>query len=402
MINRVLIIILDACGVGELPDAADYGDTGAATIPNVATMSGGLTMPNCRSLGLGNIVPIKGVPPEEKPTGCYGRMAEQSAGKDSTSGHWEIGGVILKKPFPVYPNGFPETLISEFEKRAGLKTIGNCPASGTEIIKELGAQHLKTGEIILYTSADSVLQLAAHEDKIPINRLYEICQIARDLLSANSKHAVGRVIARPFIGEIDNFTRTTNRRDFSLEPPSPTFLDIMQNENIPTVAIGKVFDLFARRGFSRTVPAKNNDEVIQNVIDELKATAYGLIFANLVDFDMLWGHRNDAVSFGRGLQRFDSQLKALLEKLRENDLLIITADHGCDPTLTNSTDHTREYVPLLVYNKRIRIGCNLGTRETFSDIAQTVAEIFELDYTFPGKSFQSEILQAMNLKNADL
>jgi phosphopentomutase len=401
MLSRVIIIILDACGVGELPDAAEYGDIGAATIPNVAAILDGLAMPNCQSLGLGNIVPIKGIPPVEKPLACFGRMAEKSSGKDSTSGHWEIGGIILKKPFPVYPNGFPDTLVKEFEKRAGVKTIGNRPASGTEIIKELGAQHLKTGEIILYTSADSVFQLAAHEDKISLERLYEICQIARNLLGGEGEHAVGRVIARPFTGQIEGFTRTASRRDFSLEPPSPTVLDIMRNDNIPTVAVGKIFDLFAQRGFSRTVPAKNNDEVMRKVIDELKTTAYGLIFANLVDFDMLWGHRNDAASFGQGLERFDIQLKSLLNNLRDDDLLIMTADHGCDPTLTHSTDHTREYVPLLAYNKRIKIGGNLGTRATFSDIAQTVAEIFELDYTFPGKSFLHDILQAMNLKNID-
>jgi phosphopentomutase len=392
--KRVIILILDACGVGELPDAGEYDDIGAATIPNIALALNGLTMPNSKKLGLGNIVPIKGVEPVDSPIACYGRMAEKSAGKDSTSGHWEIGGIILKKPFPVYPQGFPLDFIKKFEREAGVKTIGNIPASGTEIIKELGERHLKTSEIILYTSADSVFQLAAHEDVIPLDRLYEICRIARK--SLKGKHAVGRVIARPFIGKPNNFIRTVHRKDFSLEPPSDTILDRLYKQKIPTVSIGKIYDLYAQRGFSKTVGAKNNTEVMEKVIDEMQQTNYGLIFSNLVDFDMLWGHRNDTESFGRGLKEFDNHLASLLPILTDDDLLIITADHGCDPTLKHSTDHTREYVPLLAYNKRIKKGVNLGVRESFADIAQTLAEIFEINYTFPGNSFLKDLIETLN------
>jgi len=394
MIKRVILLIFDACGVGALPDADRYGDIGAATIPNIAAELGGLKMPNCEKLGLGNIVPINGIRPTEQPNGFYGKMTAKSVGKDSTSGHWEIGGVILRKPFPVYPNGFPKELVDKFEKKAGLKTIGNYAASGTEIIKQLGEQHIKSGEIILYTSADSVFQLAAHEDIIPLDRLYEICRIARGILTG--KDAVGRVIARPFIGQPGNFTRTANRRDFSLEPLSDTILDKMNARNIPVVSIGKIYDLFAGRGFSKAVKTKNNDEVMAKVIDEMTKTDYGLIFANLVDFDMLWGHRNDTPAFGKGLEAADVALNNLFDVLREDDLLIITADHGCDPTLKDSTDHTREYVPLLVYNRQMKSGRNLETRETFSDVASTLAEIFEIENIFPGQSFYEKIKKSGN------
>lgn len=377
-----------------MPDAAEYGDSGAATIPNIARELGGLYIPNCSRLGLGNIVPIQGAPPDENSLACWGKMAEKSPGKDSTSGHWEIAGVILEKPFPVYPNGFPEELIAQFEKKTGVQTIGNYPASGTEIIAQLGERHLKTGEIILYTSADSVFQLAAHEDIIPLERLYEICGIARELLQGED--AVGRIIARPFIGKPGNFIRTSNRKDFSLEPPSETFLDLMQRAKIPTVGIGKIGDLFAHRGLSKVVKTKNNGDVMDKIIAEIRLTSEGLIFANLVDFDMLWGHRNDAESFARGLEEFDIWLPVLMNELSASDLSIITADHGCDPTLKSSTDHTREFVPLLAYSRQIKRGHNLGIRETFSDIAQTVSEIFGLNYRFPGKSFLKDIVQTLN------
>ncbi len=391
MFSRVFIIILDACGVGELPDAADYGDTGSATIPNLARKIGGLNMPNCKELGLGNIVPIDGIEPVSKPAASYGKMAEKSPGKDSTTGHWEIAGIILKHPFPLYPNGFPEDLVSEFERKAGVKTIGNIPASGTEIIKELGEEHLRTGKIILYTSADSVFQLAAHEEVIPLERLYDICRIAREMLTG--VHGVGRVIARPFIGNPGAFVRTANRKDFSLLPPSPTLLDLMKEKGLPVVSIGKIFDLFGGQGITRAVTAKNNSEVISKVIAETDSTGHGLIFANLVDFDMLWGHRNDYRSFAAGLEQFDRELPELLETMNEDDLLIITADHGCDPTLEYSTDHTREYVPLLVYGKNARPGIDLNSRDSFSDIAATLAENFGISYTFPGRSFLPEILK---------
>lgn len=392
MFRRVIIVVLDACGVGELPDADRYGDTGASTIPNVARGNGGLTMPNCRKLGLGNIVEILGVPPAKKPLACYGKMAERSAGKDSTSGHWEIAGIITEKPFPVYSSGFPPELVAEFETRAGVKTIGNIPASGTEIIARLGERHLRTGELILYTSADSVFQLAAHEEIIPPARLYEICRIARELLKG--EHAIGRVIARPFTGAPGNFARTSNRKDFSLLPPSETILDSLQTRGFPTVGIGKIGDLFAHRGLSREVKTANNNEVMDSLLRELDQTGRGLIFANLVDFDMLWGHRNDAASFARGLEDFDRWLPGFIAPLHNDDLLIITADHGCDPTLTDATDHTREYVPLLAFSPSINTAVNLGTRETFSDIAVTVAENFRLDSSFPGKSFFKDIVQS--------
>jgi len=391
MFKRVILIILDACGVGELPDAAQYGDRGAATIPNIAKKMGGLKMPNCTVLGLGNIVEITGIAPIAGPLGSFGKMAEQSPGKDSTSGHWEIGGVILDNPFPVYPDGFPKALVREFEKRAGVGTIGNIPASGTEIIARLGEEHLRTGKIILYTSADSVFQLAAHEEIIPLDRLYEICRIAREMLAG--EHGVGRVIARPFVGKPGNFERTANRRDFSLLPPRKTVLDLLTEKNIPVVSIGKIYDLFAGRGISKAVKTKDNAEVIANVIDQMDKTDNGLIFANLVDFDMLWGHRNDYESFARGLEEFDRELPRIMDRMGKGDLLMITADHGCDPTLKHSTDHTREYVPLLVKGENGTEGVNLGTRETFADIASTLAEIFRIDYTFPGTSFLKEILE---------
>jgi phosphopentomutase len=395
--TRVILIIIDACGVGELPDAAQYSDSGAATIPNVARSAGGLSMPNCQKLGLGNIVEIAGVPPN-KPApgcksaiGCWGKMAEKSPGKDSTTGHWEIGGVILPEPFPVFPNGFPPELVREFERQANVKTIGNKTASGTEIIKELGAQHLKTKEIILYTSADSVWQMAAHEDLYLLERQYELCRIARDLLTG--EYAVARVIARPFIGPPGNFTRTTGRRDFSLEPPQDTILDLMVNKGLKTLAIGKICDLFAGRGISNKIKAANNDEVMAAIIDFVKNDSrHALAFANLVDFDMLWGHRNDEVGFAKGLEAFDRQLGELLPLLREDDLLIITADHGCDPTYKKHTDHTREYVPLLVYGKKAKQGVDLGVRETFADVACTMGEIYGIEHSFPGKSFYREIV----------
>lgn len=385
MFKRVILLIFDACGVGELPDAAEYGDIGSATIPNIASELGGLSLPNCEKMGLGNIIPIMGVKPAKKPLANFGKMAEKSAGKDSTSGHWEIGGVILERPFPVYPDGFPADIIRKFEKAAQVKVIGNYPASGTEIIAQLGQQHFETGKVILYTSADSVFQLAAHEEIIPIDKLYRICRIARDLLKG--EYAVGRVIARPFIGKPGEFVRTSNRRDFSLEPISITILDKLIEADIPVIAIGKIYDLFAGRGFSKAIKTKDNNDVMAKVIDEMSASKYGLIFANLVDFDMLWGHRNNTVAFGRGLEEADKMLGGILNILNDDDLLIITADHGCDPTIKSSTDHTREYVPLLVYNSKINMGQNLGVRATFADIANSLADIFGVNYNFPGKAF---------------
>jgi len=393
--KRVIIIVIDACGVGELPDADRYGDRGAATLPNVAAATGGLYMPNCESLGLGNIASIKGVRPRaagrQTAVGCFGRMAEKAAGKDSTSGHWEIGGVVLDKPFPVFPDGFPAALVKEFESRAGVRTIGNKAASGTQIIDELGEEHLRTKALILYTSADSVFQLAAHEELYPPERQYEICRIARDLLQG--QYGVGRVIARPFLGKPGSFQRTAGRRDFSLVPPSDTVFDLVQANGFKTLSIGKIYDLYARRGFYASVEAKNNYEVMTRVLGAVREDQFHqIVMANCVDFDMLWGHRNDAKMFAKGLEDFDRQLGDLLIALRDDDLLLITADHGCDPTIKTSTDHTREYVPLLVYGRKIRKGVNLGTRETFADVACTVAEVFSLEHSLPGKSFLPEVV----------
>jgi phosphopentomutase len=391
-INRVIIVVIDACGIGELPDAHLYGDTGASTIPNVARAVGGLNMPNAERLGLGNIAPILGIQPSSKAIGCFGRMAEKSSGKDSTTGHWEIAGIILDRPFPLFPNGFPDILVREFESRAGVAAIGNIAASGTEIIDRFGKEQMESGGVILYTSADSVFQLAAHEHVVSLDRLYEICKVARELCSG--EFGVGRVIARPFVGEPGKFVRTSGRRDFSVVPPRDTLLDLMVEIGMPTLAIGKIWDLFAERGISSHLKTADNAEGIAVIIDGIsRDTTHRLIFANLVDFDQLWGHRNDEKSFAKALEEYDAGLGRIIDALREDDLLIITADHGCDPTQKHSTDHTREYVPLLVYGKKAKGGVNLGTRETFADIAATVGDVFALRHSFPGKSFADDILQ---------
>ena len=389
--NRVIIIIIDACGIGELPDAGEYGDSGASTLPHIAEAMGGLNMPNCQKLGLGGIAPIKNIKPVTDVIGCYGKMKPISPGKDSTSGHWEIGGVILDQAFPTYPNGFPPELVNKFEKLTRLKTIGNIPASGTEIIKELGSKHIQTKSVILYTSADSVWQIAAHEEIYPLEKQYEYCQIARDMLSG--EHAVGRVIARPFIGEPGNFTRTKGRKDFSLKPFSDTIMDLMQKNGYTTLAIGKIWDLFAKSGFDDHIKTADNDDGLIKIIKEIKHNKnHKMVFSNLVDFDMLYGHRRDVKGFANALEEFDIRLGEILKKLKDNDLLIITADHGCDPTYTKHTDHTREYVPLLTYSKTGKSSVNLGVRDTFSDVACTIAEIFGLENNLIGKSFLKDIL----------
>ncbi len=388
--QRVIIVILDACGVGELPDADNYGDRGSATLPNIARAVGGLYIPSLQSIGLGRVANIQGVHQDKDLIGAYGRMAEQSAGKDSTSGHWEIAGIILTSPFPTYPKGFPQVLVHTFEEKAGVKTIGNKAISGTEIIAELGPKHLQTGALILYTSADSVWQMAAHEEIVPVDKLYEYCKIARKLLTG--EHAVGRVIARPFTGTRGNYMRTAGRKDFSLLPIQTTVLDLIQQSGRTVYSIGKINDLFADQGIDSTIKTANNDEVMDSLIEAVcNNTADSVIFANCVDFDEKWGHRNDEIGFANGLEQFDKRLTQLLEKLRQDDLLIITADHGCDPTIKTSTDHSREYVPLLVVGPQVKRGINLGTRETFSDIACTIADIFDLQHTFSGQSFLNEI-----------
>lgn len=386
--NNFTIIILDGVGVGELPDANNYGDTGSNTLGNMARKLGGLDLPNLQKMGLGNIIDIQGVPPAQLPLASYGKMKEISKGKDSTTGHWEIGGLEVKVDFPYYPHGFPEELINKFLAATGLKGIlGNKAASGTEIIKELGDEHVRTGYPIVYTSADSVFQIAAHEDVIPLERLYEICKIAREKVLIGND-SVGRVIARPFTGSSGNYQRTTNRKDFSIEPPDKTVLDILYEKGINTVAIGKINDLFNYRGIKVKIKTKSNAEGIENIIKELSSRNESLIFANLVDFDVYYGHRNDPVGFHKALREFDNKLPEILDKLDESDALVITADHGNDPT-TPSTDHSREYVPLLFYRKN-KPGKDLGVRSTFSDVGKTVAEFFGVENSLKGVSFLNE------------
>lgn len=389
MINQVTLIVIDSLGVGELPDAAQYGDEGSNTLGNTARAVGGLKMPHLGRLGLGNIIDVAGVPPVEVPAAAYGRMAEVSAGKDTTTGHWEIAGVILEKPFPVFPEGFPAEFIMEFEQRIGRETLANEVASGTEIIGRLGEEHMRTGKPIVYTSADSVFQIAAHEEVIPLEELYRICRTAREMLSGDL--AVGRVIARPFVGQPGAFQRTPNRHDFSLKPLAPTMLDRLKENRLEIMAVGKIEDIFAGQGVTEAVHTKENMDGVDKTLAFMKQDRRGLVFANLVDFDSSYGHRNDPEGYGKALEQLDRRVPELLAATTEDRLLIITADHGCDPT-TPSTDHSREHVPLLVYGPQVRAGTKLGIRKTFADIASTIEDIFCLKPGI-GTSFAGEILR---------
>lgn len=389
MNRRVVIIVLDSVGVGQLPDSCLYGDDGSNTLANTARAVGGLTLPNLEGLGLGKIIPVSGVSPVPKPLAAFGKMAEQSPGKDTTTGHWEMAGIVLKQPFPTYPKGFPQEIIGAFEERIGTKTLGNVAASGTEIIKELGEDHLKTGYPIVYTSADSVFQIAAHEKVIPPGRLYEICRIARDLLVG--KHAVARVIARPFDGLPGEFFRTTRRHDFSLEPPGETMLDLISGAGQEVIGIGKISDIFVGKGLTKSFPTKNNEEGINITIQSMEQCTGGLIFTNLVDFDMVYGHRNNPEGYARALEYFDARIPELMEYLQEEDLLIITADHGTDPT-TESTDHSREYVPLLICGKPVKNLVCLGIRSTFADLGATVVDYLGCGTLKSGISMLGEII----------
>jgi phosphopentomutase len=387
-LNNFVIIVLDGVGIGEMPDAKNYSDEGSDTLGNMAVKLGGLNLPNLEKLGLGNIKPIMGIKEQETPLASFGKLNEVSAGKDSTTGHWELGGLKVEVDFPYYPNGFSDKIINKYLHETGCKGIlGNCTASGTEIIKELGSEHMRTGFPIVYTSADSVFQIAAHEDIIPLDRLYEICKISREKVFIG-KDAVGRIIARPFIGTEGNFTRTTNRKDFSLDPPSPTILDYCYIAGIDTYAIGKINDLFNYKGIKHGLKTRSNQEGIDKIIETSRSVKNSFIFANLVDFDVYYGHRNDPVGFHRGLQEFDVRLPEILSSVDETDRIIFTADHGNDPTDV-STDHTREYVPLLFYRKGLA-GKRLGIRKTFSDVAQTAAEFFSLKTDLYGISFLNE------------
>ena len=388
MSKRVIWIVLDSVGMGELPDAERFGDKGSNTLGNIAAQVG-LSVPNMRKLGLGNIEGMINIEPENAPVGCYGRLAEISNGKDTTTGHWEMVGIYSKKPFPTYPNGFPEDVIEAFKTAAGMKgVLANCTASGTEIIERLGEEHVKTGFPIVYTSADSVFQIACHEEVYPVEKLYEMCEKARELLKG--EHAVGRVIARPFVGEAGNYTRTANRRDFSLVPPKENLLNYMKSAGLDVIAVGKIEDIFAGAGITEAVHTKDNMDGIQQTLRYMDEDNHGLIFTNLVEFDMKWGHRNDPEGYAKGLEEFDEVLPEILEKMREEDILIITADHGCDPT-TPSTDHSREYVPVLVYGKSLKENVDLKTGATYADIGQTVAQLFDLPKLSIGTSFLDKI-----------
>jgi phosphopentomutase len=385
--RRVIWIVLDSVGIGEMPDAAAYGDAGSDTIGNIARRRG-LHLPNLCRLGLGNIKSIEGLPPATEPAGSYGRCALASPGKDTTTGHWEMAGILLEKPFPLYPNGFPREIMDEFERRTGRATLGNKPASGTEIIKELGPEHMRTGSPIVYTSADSVFQVAAHEEVIPLWELYKICETARNILRGT--HEVGRVIARPFVGSPGSFTRTANRKDYAVPPPRNMLLDVLDEHGVPVYTVGKIFEIFLGRGIRDYSKTKDNADGMARTLEAMSSCDEGLIFVNLVDFDQLYGHRNDIEGYASALEQFDAWLPEFLERQQEGDLAILTADHGCDPT-TPSTDHSREYVPLLASGPRVKSGVNLGVRASLSDIGQTVASSFGVRIS-KGTSFLPQIL----------
>jgi phosphopentomutase len=372
--ERVIWIVLDSVGIGALPDAADYDDVGRNTLGHIANARP-LALPNLVRLGLANIAPLAHLAPPESPEGCFGKGATHSPGKDTTTGHWEMAGIWLPQAFPVYKHGFPRELIEQFERAIGRKTIGNKPASGTEIIKELGEEHVRTGFPIVYTSGDSVFQIAAHEDVIPIAELYRICEIARKLL--DGPHKVGRVIARPFTGTPGNFRRTERRHDYAVEPPRPMLMDVLFERDVPIFGIGKIHDIYNGRGVSNYVTTKNNADGMQRIHATLAEQKTGLIFANLVDFDMLYGHRKDVEGFAKSLEEFDALLGSLLQGTSPRDLLMITADHGCDPDPAwPTTDHSREYVPILTYSREGKRGVNLGIRDTLADMGQTIAANF--------------------------
>lgn len=388
MINRVILIVMDSVGIGALPDAGAYGDEGSNTLGNIAARVEDFKLENLEALGLGNIDGAAGYSSTVSPRGSYCKASELSPGKDTTTGHWEIAGITLEQAFPTFPEGFPQELVEAFEREVGAKTLGNEVASGTEIIARLGDKHTETGYPIIYTSADSVFQIAAHEEIIPLPKLYEMCEKARKLLTG--KYAVGRVIARPFLGNSGGYKRTSNRRDFSLKPIKPTMLDILKENGHNVMAVGKIEDIFAGEGITEAVHTKNNVEGIDKTLEYMSSGKNGLIFTNLVDFDMLYGHRNDIAGYAAALKEFDARLPEIMAAMRADDVLIITADHGCDPT-TDSTDHSREYIPVLIYGDKIKAGVNLGTRKGFGDIGATILDFLGLPVTIEGKSFMKEV-----------
>jgi phosphopentomutase len=391
--SRAIVIVMDSVGIGELPDAAAYGDQGSNTVGNIHKQVP-LKVPTLRSLGLDRLVPLGAWPPPGPEPGHrlaprgFGRMAEASAGKDSVTGHWEMMGIILDKPFPVFPHGFPSDVVARFSRETGRGVLGNKAASGTVIIDELGPEHMRTGSLIVYTSADSVFQIAAHEEIVPVSQLYRACEIAYRIVGEGL--GVGRVIARPFVGTPGHFKRTANRHDYALPPSGETLLDRVKAASLPVVAIGKIDDLFAGRGVTKAVHTKSDDDGMDQIEGQMAEVDRGLIFANLVDFDTQFGHRNDVAGYASNLERFDGRLTVLLPRLRDDDLLIVTADHGNDPT-TSSTDHAREYVPLMITGSRVRPNVNLGTRRTFADVGQTLADLFSVGALVNGTSFLKEI-----------
>ncbi len=386
--KRIFLFVLDSCGAGAMPDSERFGDVGVNTLRSCATSSK-LHIPNMRKYGLGNIEGLDFLGPVEQPLGAFGKLAESSMGKDTTIGHWEIAGIVSPDPLPTYPNGFPDEVLEPFKAATGRGVLANAPWSGTEVIKEYGDQHVKTGDLIVYTSADSVFQIAAHEEVVPLETLYEYCRIARKQLQG--KHGVGRVIARPFVGTSGNYTRTSNRHDYSLEPPKETLLDAIKAAGLDSIGVGKIYDIFAGRGTTEHVYNKSNADGMQHAMDYADKDFHGLCFVNLVDFDMLFGHRRDIDGYANALSEFDAWLPGFMEKLGQEDLVMITADHGCDPAYNATTDHTREYVPLLVMGKQVKPG-NLGIRTGFQNIAATVADLLDVKLDTTGKSFAEEIL----------
>ena len=392
-INRVILIVLDSVGIGALPDAEEYGDKGANTLVHTAQEIGGFNIPNLEKLGLGKIADIKGIDSNLKAEGVYTKMKEKSIGKDTTTGHWELAGLVSERPFPVYPDGFPDEVIKPFEEKIGKKVLGNKPASGTVIIEELGREHLDSGRPIVYTSADSVFQIAAHEEIISVDKLYEMCEIARDILQG--EHGVARVIARPFIGKPGSLTRTDRRKDFSLAPPQATVLDKLKDKGMAVMAVGKIEDIFSNKGITDSNHTVDNMDSVDAVLDFLKEDKESFIFANLVEFDMVYGHRRNPKGYAQALKDFDIRLPEILDHMKKDDVLMITADHGCDPTF-KGTDHTREYVPLLVFGEKIKKDFNLEIRESFADLAATVAEVFGVDNLNYGTSFLQDIIKGEN------
>lgn len=390
MAKRVFLIVLDSCGCGEMPDSADFGDAGSNTL-RACTASSRLDIPTLSKMGIFNIDSVDCGTPVPAPTAAYGRMAEKSRGKDTTIGHWELAGLISPHPLPTFPDGFPADFIQAFEKKTGRKVLCNKPYSGTEVIRDYGREQKETGGLICYTSADSVFQIAANEAEIPPEELYRICEIAREMLTG-PELGVGRVIARPYTGEYPNYVRTSNRHDFSLLPPAPTLLDELKQAGLATIGVGKIYDIFAGQGITEMVRNKSNADGMEHTLHYAAQDFEGLCFVNLVDFDMLYGHRNDVDGYAAALTEFDGQLRKLLPMLKEDDLLFITADHGCDPS-TPSTDHSREHVPLLAYGAKIKAAYNLGTRSTYADLAATVAEYFGVKANIAGTSFLREILK---------